>query len=349
VKQIGLELGVRYVLEGSVRRAGDQVQVNVQLIDAESGAHIWADRFDTDRTNLAKAQDVIVGRLARTLHLGILEAAARRIEQEKRVNPDASDFVMRGWAWYYRPVTKETLQEAQRAFERALEIDPQSVEAKIGLATVLTEPVYGFLGLSHSLQQDQARAEQLLLEALERDTNSARAYYATGRLRRVQNRLIESRIELEKAIALDRNYAGAIQQLGITLLYLGQPEAALPQLEKALQLNPHHGNVVYYYFWLGQCNLLLGHMDEAIDLLRRARAANPRMWFVHMALAAALGFRGDVEEAKAALAESLKLKPEIDTMAQLRANSPGFASLPYMALIEKTALVGLRRIDFPEE
>jgi tetratricopeptide (TPR) repeat protein len=90
-------------------------------------------------------------------------------------------------------------------------------------------------------------------------------------------------------------------------------------------------------------------MDEAIDLLRRARAANPRMWFVHMALAAALGFRGDVEEAKAALAESLKLKPEIDTMAQLRANSPGFASLPYMALIEKTTLVGLRRIDFPEE
>jgi adenylate cyclase len=105
VKQIGKELGVRYVLEGSVRRVGQRVQANVQLIDTETGAHIWADRFEADRADLAKAQDQIVARLARTLQLEIVEAATRRIELEKPTNPDASDFVMRGWAWYYRPTT----------------------------------------------------------------------------------------------------------------------------------------------------------------------------------------------------------------------------------------------------
>ncbi len=121
VKQIGHDLGVRYVIEGSVRRSNEQVQVNVQLIDAENGAHFWADRFDTDRANLAKAQSEIIGRLATSLHFRLIEAEGRRGEQEK--NPDARDMVMRGWAWYYRPVTEASLQEAQRAFEQARELD----------------------------------------------------------------------------------------------------------------------------------------------------------------------------------------------------------------------------------
>ena len=242
VKQIGKELGVRYALEGSVRRVGQQVRANVQLIDTETGAHVWADRLETDRADLAKAQDQIVVRLARRLQLEIVEAATRRIELEKP-NPDASDFVMRGWAWLYRPNTTASLQEAQRAFERALEIDPQSVDAKIGLAFIVTEYVaesrsHVVNGVSISREQDMARADQLLLEALERDRDRPKAYLALGRLRRLQNRLIDAKIELEKAIALDRNNATAILQLGITLLYLGQPDAALPKFEYALQLNP---------------------------------------------------------------------------------------------------------------
>jgi adenylate cyclase len=355
VKQIGRELGVRYVLEGSVRRAGEQVQLNVQLIDAESGAHVWADRFETDRANLAKAQDEIVGRLARTLQLEIVEAAARRIEQEKAANPDARDFVMRGWAWYYRPATDATLQEAQRAFERALEIDLQSVEAKVGLATVLSEYVangrsHVVNGVNISREQDIARAEQLLLEAIERDRNHSRALYMMGRLRRLQNRLIESKIELEKAIALDRNNAGTILQLGITLLFLGQPEAALPHFEKVLQLSPRWQNVFFAYFWLGYCHLLPSHTDEAIDLERKSSAANPRMFGAHWTLAAALGLKGDVDEARAALAESRKLKPEYSSFAQMRANAPNWDASPqFVALREKTVDVGLRRAGFPDE
>jgi adenylate cyclase len=215
VKKVGRELGVRYVLEGSVRRAGDQVRVNVQLIDAETGAHLWADRFDTDRSNLGETQDEITGRLARTLNLELVEAAGRQIEHETAVDPDARDLVMRGWAWYYRPYSAASRREAQRAFERALEIDPGSIEARIGIATILVANVTD--GWSNSLEQDQARAEQLLLEAIEHNANRSMAHYAMGALRRVQMRLAEAQIEFETTIALDRNNARAFYRLGQTL------------------------------------------------------------------------------------------------------------------------------------
>jgi adenylate cyclase len=137
VKLIGRELGVRYVLEGSVRRTGDQVRVNVQLIDAETGAHLWADRFDTDRANLARAQDEITGRLAQSLNLELTEAVGRRIEQERIADPDYRDLIMRGWVWYYRPLSIDNAQEARQAFERALEADARSVDARIGIASIL--------------------------------------------------------------------------------------------------------------------------------------------------------------------------------------------------------------------
>jgi len=183
-KQVGRELGVRYVLEGSVRRVSDQVQVNVQLIDGETGAHVWADRFETDRRNLGEAQSQITGRLARTLQLELVQDAARRIEQERSVNPDARDLVMRGWAFLYRPFSVENRQEAQRAFERALEIDPRSVDARIGIALVLAVRLID--GASSSVREDEERAEKLLREALGRDANSSMTHAAMGLLRRAE-------------------------------------------------------------------------------------------------------------------------------------------------------------------
>ena len=352
VRQLGKDLGVRYALEGSVRRVGQEVEANVQLIDTETGAHVWADRFEADRADLAKAQDEIVSHLARTLQLELVEAATRRIELEKPANPDVSDFVMRGWAWYYRPTTATSLQEAQRAFERALEIDPQSVDAKIGLAWIVTEYVaegrpHVVNGVRISREQDMARADQLLLEALERDRDQPKAYFVLGRLRRLQNRLIESKIELEKAVALDRNNATAIRQLGITLLFLGQPQAALPHLEYALRLDPQVQNDWFAYFWLGDAHLLLGQTDAAIDFLRKSRAANPRA--PPLLLGAALGLKGDVDEAKAVLAESLKVRPEWNSLAQLGKVPNWNASPQFVALREKTVDVGLRRAGLPAE
>jgi TolB-like protein len=137
VKQIGYELGVRYVLEGSVRRAGEWVRMNVQLTDAESGAHLWADRFDTDHADLVAAQDEITGRLARTLDVELVRDVGRRIANEKTADPDARDLVMRGRALRFRPASAANREQALRVFERALEIDPRSSDAKIGIASTL--------------------------------------------------------------------------------------------------------------------------------------------------------------------------------------------------------------------
>jgi adenylate cyclase len=344
--QVSRELRVRYILAGSVRTAGDQVRLNVQLIDGNSGAHLWADRFETDRANIAQAQDDITGRLAQMLNLEMLEAAASGIEQEGVVDPDARDLVMRGWTFWYRPRSVTNQQEAQRAFERALEIDPRSVDARIGIASVLAANLSD--GRSHSVQQDEARAEQSLLEALECDANRSTAHRAMGQLRRSQNRLTESRIELETAIALDRNDARAFFQLSMTLMYLGRPEAAIAELEKAMRLNPRDPNVAQYYWGLGACHLLLSRVDEAIDLLRKASAANPWHHYPPLHLAAALGLRGNLDEAISALDRSIKIEPEINSLAQWRASRRYFNNPQYQELLERTFIIGLRQAGYPD-
>jgi len=346
-KEIGRELGVRYVLVGSVRRADDRVRVNVQLINAETGAHLWADRFDTDRANVEGVQNEITGRLAQSLSLELMEAVDRRIAQESAIDPDAQALVLRGWAWYYRATSAVTVREAQLAFEQALEIDRSSVDAKIGLATVLARKLAE--GWSPPRLEDQAHAERLLLEVLEGDTNRPAAHYAMGMLRRVQNRLAEARIEFETTIALDRNHARSYFRLGQTLMYLGRPEAGIPHIEKAIRLNPRDPNIARPYANLGLCHLLLGQVDKAINLLRQARAANPRFYWIHSLLAGALGFSGDIDEARAALAESIRLNPEVKSFAQWRAYMPWITGRKHWALLEKTLNIGLRRAGFPDE
>ncbi|HEY1433097.1 MAG TPA: tetratricopeptide repeat protein [Stellaceae bacterium] len=147
-------------------------------------------------------------------------------------------------------------------------------------------------------------------------------HFAMGVLRRVQNRLNESQIELENVIALDRNNARAFQQLGRTQMLLGQPEAAIPQLERAIRLNPHDPNIASYYWALGVSNLISGRVDDAADLLSKARAANTRLFFIPLARASALGLKGNLDEAKTVLAEAIKLKPEVNSLARWRDENP---------------------------
>ena len=196
-----------------------------------------------------------------------------------------------------------------------------------------------------------ARSEQLLGEAFERDRNDSWALSELGRLRRFQGRLIEAQIEFEKAIARDPNNTRAILQSGITLLFLGRPEEALPYFEKSLQLDPSYQNVFYRYYWSGFCHLLLGDADTAIDHLRKSWAAYPQGSGAYLLLAAALGLRGDIDEAKATLAEVLKLKPELNSISRVRAVPIGsmLDNPQLVALRERTEFAGLRRAGMPEE
>ena len=188
-----------------------------------------------------------------------------------------------------KPLSAATYEEALRIFEQALEIDPRSVDAKLGLGTVLGGKVGD--GWSSSRQQDLARAERLLFEVLEVDPNNALARQKIGQIFQLQNRYAEAKIELETAIALDGNLVGALRWLAATLTWLGQPEAGIPYLEKAIRCSPRDPGVAYNYRLLAECHLLLGHVDQAIDLLRRARTANPRWWAIPHWLAGALDRR----------------------------------------------------------
>ncbi len=347
VKRLGRDLGVHYALEGSVQRLGDRVQVSVQLIDTESGAHVWADRFETDRRNLVEAQSEITGRLARTLNLELVQAVGRRIEQERAVDPDARDLVMRGWALYQRPLNEANRREALQAFERAQAIDPNSIDAEIGIAAVLAVNLAN--GSSETPKEDEARAEKLLADALQRDPNRSQLHVTIGLLRRLQNRLTESRIEWERAIALDPNNAAAYGQLGVTLIYLGDPTAAIPLAQKRIRLNPNDPNIALAYWSLGLAHLLLRNLDEAIDFLIKARAANPQIFYIHLDLAAAMALKGYRDDAQAALAEAIRLRPAINSMARQRARSAYTNNPAYRALAEKTVDVGLRLAGMPEE
>jgi adenylate cyclase len=346
VRQIGRDLDVRYALEGSVRRLGDQVEVNAQLIDTGTGAHVWADRFDTDRRNLVVAQSDITGRLARSLHLELLEAAGRRVEQAKTVNPDASDLAMRGWVLWYRPFSPTNRQAAARAFEQALEIDQRSTEAKTGLATILVSNMG--LGLSRAPQQDGAQAERLLHEAIEQGADISRAHEVLGALRRIQNRLDEARIEYETAVALDHNNSHALLGLGQALMFLGRPADAIPAIERSIRLDLRDPNAAFGQWSLGTCHLLLGDIDTAADLLRKARAGNPRISFFQLYLAGALGLRGDIDEARAALAEAIRLNPAMSSMAGWAAAQPWIGHPAFVALRDKTMDIGLRRAGMPD-
>jgi tetratricopeptide (TPR) repeat protein len=159
------------------------------------------------------------------------------------------------------------------------------------------------------------------------------------------------KIELEEAIQLDRNYSTAINQLGIVLNFLGQPEAAVPTVERAIRLDPQASNIEVFYWNLGNCHLLLGHIDKSADLFRKALAANPRPAYPHLWLAAALGLKGDIDEAHARLAAAIRIRPAWDTLTHFLADCTycGFGNPQYRALAEKTLLLGLRRAGLPDE
>jgi adenylate cyclase len=336
---------VRYLLEGSVRRAGEEVRINVQLVDAGSGAHLWADRVETDRRRLLAAETEITGRLARSLNLELIKDLDRRMDATGTIDPDARDLIMRGYALWYRPRATHNNVGAIRVFERALEIDPRSLDARVGIAKILVSNVTQ--AWTDTAEQDIARAEDLLLQVLEQDAGCALAHSTMGMVRREQNRLDESRFEFETAIAFDPNDTYAHIQLGWTLVWLSEIEAAVERCEKALRLSPRDPQLWGYHLPLGWCHLLSYEVEPAINRVLRSRALNPRLWFIHFSVAAAMGLGGRIDEAKTALTDMLKLKPEASSIAGCRRLRP-WGNARYWELFDETAAAGLRRAGFPD-
>jgi adenylate cyclase len=345
-KQIGRELGVRYVIEGSVRRSDNQLRVNAQLIDAETDAHLWAERFDRDTGDLFALQNEITSRLANALGIGLIAAEATR----PTAHPDALDYILRGRAVLLKPRTPDTHQEAINLFERALALDPQSVEAQSRLAGVLVTSVLA--GTADSAAADLARAEGLLDQALAASPRNAFAHIQKGNALRARKRWEEAVLEYEAAVALDRNSVYALTGLGWCKLYFGSIEEVIPLVEQAIRLSPCDPWVGHLYYLIGTVHLLQSHTDEAIVWLEGARSAMPTVPIHRSRLAAAYALRGETERAAAELAEARRLDRGdlYSSITHLKAFPGAWWGAPKTcALYEATFFAGLRKAGMPEE
>jgi len=343
-KQIGRELSVRYVLEGSVRRSGNQVRVNAQLVDAETDTHLWAERFEGDTADLFALQDEITARIAVALNLELIGAeAARRSE-----HPDALDLLLRARATAIRPATPEIRAERIAILERALAIDPGSIEAQSWLANALGGRVAA--NMTETPEADLARAEELVGRALAASPRCTAAHNARGQLLRAQGRFAEAIPEYETVLASDRNWVNAYFGLGQSKLRTGAIEETIPLVERAIRLSPRDPELGVWFNEIGVAHLLQSNTEEAITWFERARNAIPAHSIFRSYLAAAYALRGDGECAAAELAEARRLSPDDRYLGLARLRTFFNCDAPKIrALREAAYFSGLRKAGMPED
>ncbi len=345
-KAIGRELGVRYVLEGSVRRLGETVEVNAQLISTETGAHVWADQFQGERSNLGKLQLEVVARLANSLGVELLNAEALRSERERADNPNAVDLTLRGLAKIrdWNNANKSSWNDAIAMLERALALDPRTEMAMTGLALALQARVSA--GWSDDPSSDLVRAEKAADAALELRPHDAWALMAKAWIFEHKKEFRSAIAEAEAARAGDPNNADAIAYAGFWKMYLGHSEDGVSDIETALRLSPHDPNAPMWQLHLCLLHLHLAHWEQTIDWCEKALANNVRERATALAsLAVAFAWTGRVKEAKDAVAELRRADPSftVQTWAGLHESDDPTYNAQGARTIE-----GLRKAGVPE-
>ncbi|MCK1278123.1 MULTISPECIES: adenylate/guanylate cyclase domain-containing protein [unclassified Bradyrhizobium] len=305
LKQIGRELNVRYLLEGSVQRGGNRLRVNVQLIDAETGSHLWAERFDKPVTDLFDTQDEIVARLANALDAQLIAVEARRAERSR--HPDAMDFYFRGVALWNKGITSESMAQARSFFERALALDPGNIGAMVGVG--LVDASIGAIFLADDRAAHLAAAETTLTKALSLAPNHALAHMILGVVQIFTNRAIQGIAECERALALDRNLANAHAAIGFAMNSLGRGAETEAHVNEALRLSPRDISAFRWLQMVGFAKVQLNADAEAVTWFRRSLEANRNYPITHFGFAAVLALLGSLDEARAAAKAGLALDP----------------------------------------
>jgi tetratricopeptide (TPR) repeat protein len=344
VKTIGRELNVRYVLEGSVQRGGNRMRVNVQLIGAETGNHLWAERFDKPLADLFDTQDEIVARLAGALNAQLLAAEARRAEQAP--SPDSMDLYFQGWASLNRGLTPDNVAQARSFFDRALAADPNNVDALVGSAIAdVSAGVYLFVSDPAGAF---AAAEAKLTKALSSVPDHARGHMWLGRVEICTKRAAQGIAECEHAMALDRNLADAHSLIGWGKIFIGRGEETEAHIGGALLLSPRDTMAYTWMNYAGIAKNCLGHWDQAAAWFRRAIEANRNFPHPHFVMGAALAQFGRLNEARSAIKAGLALDPAF-SISRARAAWTAMSDDPtYLAQLEPI-FEGLRKAGVPEQ
>jgi len=347
-RQIGRELEVRYLLEGSVVPEGERVRVNTRLVETKEASQLWAERFDTERGSILDVQDEIVSRVSRAIGLQVVDIEARRSLRERPDSAELIDLIMRGKAVLNLPSSPTTMIDARGLFEQALKVEPTSVDGLAGVATTL---VFEFLNGYYETGAEErlGSAERLLNHALAIEPRHLMALKANAALRRAQGRFDDAIVVAEAVIMENPGEPWAYKEIGLSTLYLGKPEQALEWFAKADRIGPRDPGRWTWLDGRGHALILLGRDEEAIRTLTSALDANPKNTSPHAFLAAAYALLDRSEEARAALATYLERRPgtRISTFRTLSPVPLALTSPAYRQLRTRVN-EGLRKAGMPE-
>ncbi len=312
VKQVARELGVRYVLEGSVRKAGSRVRISAQLIDAATGNHVWAERYDRELADIFEVQDEMTATIVGAIEPELGGAERARAKRKPPDNLDAWDRYQRG-LWHLWRFTREDTDEAERLFQSAIDLDPGFGPAYAGLAFLLIfNVVYGWTDTPEQTLGRALRAGQL---AVSTDDKDPFARFALGRVLTMQGDFGAAIAEEEKAIDLNPNLALAYYGLGFALVWSGRAREALPHFHKAIRQSPHDPALWSFETMTGLAHIHLGEYEKAVEWLRKgARHPNSGFW-ANLNLAVAFVEQEEWDKARAAMDAALGLQPDLSVTA----------------------------------
>jgi TolB-like protein len=352
LKQIGRDFGVRYALEGSVRRVGETITINAQLISTETGAHVWADRFGGERSRLGELQVEAVARIANALGVQLVNSEALRAAGERAADPDATDLVMRGWAAFNAGFAPDNLKSAAAFFEKALNLDPNDRRALEGKATTQMLELQAFgIGGEHPREVlDGAGAA--IDRVLAAQPDNAHAHLTKGALAKMRSVLTKTTepldiwlAEMDAAIAADRNLAPAYSEKGHYMIASGRASEAPALIERAIRLDPHDPGASIRQWQMCDAYAHLAQWEQAIDWCQKSAASNPALFWPYFELAASYTWLGRAEDAARAVAELRKRNP--DATVELYRFLQDFPN-PRFVYERDRIMEGLRKAGLPE-